>query len=349
MGTYINLDISKSVANEEWAKVYEEALLLLEELPFAERGQPFIHGAYPYCWIRSKEREFIYENHDLDNVGWCTSGDYFSLIGAEEYHIPKVLLKDNEFDPDAGDAMRDFVDCYYDSKWDRKNRKTICLWGGKTQEEFYHFLILAVACLIEDRLKDKAFLHGVITYNQCEFAVNLVNEILENKISMPTCCDLERITKRLDAMDLSSDVKSEALKLCCCIRLNTETKESEYIINEYEDLRKYKTGDTIAPDVFEIIIQSFEIYDTFCEEDTFKQLMNDHTSAERYAWLVHNSRQIMLRDTDWERIYEELHNDKESFRRYYPMCRVRPRRNSHTHTVIAFATNDELYDYLKKQ
>lgn len=91
MGIFIYLQISKSVTQEEWEKVYEETLQLMKSLPFAEHTYADIHNIKTICLVPSKERE---ETDFFQNpkIGWRASGDYVTMREAEDYYIPRHLL-----------------------------------------------------------------------------------------------------------------------------------------------------------------------------------------------------------------------------------------------------------------
>lgn len=130
--------------------------------------------------------------------GWCTTMDYNSLDGAEEYFIPEKLVDDRMLNPSAGDAMLEALPAYmnYDSE-DERFCQTYSIPGGKTQGCAYHMYLLSVACLIEDRLGEKAFVYGDITYEQCRKAVKIANEYLEKPIVIPARCEAERLYRRI--------------------------------------------------------------------------------------------------------------------------------------------------------
>lgn len=77
------------------------------------------------------------------------------------------------------------------------------MWGGKSQGELYHLYLLAIACLIEDRLKHKAFVYGDITYGQCVVAVDMANKYLEKKIVLPDRCVLECLYERISVLEFT--------------------------------------------------------------------------------------------------------------------------------------------------
>lgn len=56
----------------------------------------------------------------------------------------------------------------------------------------------------------------------------------------------------------------------------------------------------------------------------------------------------MIRDTDWEKVYNELVEDPTAFARYYPMVRVEAGSEELRTMLRAFVINDELYLYSKE-
>lgn len=102
MGIFIFTAVSKSVTEKEWEKVYRETLTLVEAFPFAERGVVTYAGRDIVCAVRTKEKEMPFG--EPKQRGWCTTMDYVSLNGAEEYYIPEKLVDDRKLNPSAGDA-----------------------------------------------------------------------------------------------------------------------------------------------------------------------------------------------------------------------------------------------------
>ena len=77
--------------------------------------------------------------------------------------------------PKAGDAMMSVLPAYTDyGRNHERSCHTDSLWDAKTQGEPYHMYLLAIACLIEDRLGDKAFVRGDITLGQGRKTVDLI-------------------------------------------------------------------------------------------------------------------------------------------------------------------------------
>lgn len=83
------------------------------------------------------------------------------------------------------------------------------VWGNKTQGEPYHIYLLAIVCLIESRLGNKAFVYGDITRAQCKRAVEFANIHLKEPIDIPARCDKERFWKRVSDLPFSEKEQFE--------------------------------------------------------------------------------------------------------------------------------------------
>lgn len=81
---------------------------------------------------------------------------------AEDYFLSRDLVKEDEIDPGVGDAILCYLAAHcLGYRWkDDICSHTYGIWGGKTQGEVYHMYLLAIACLIEARLGEKAFVYG---------------------------------------------------------------------------------------------------------------------------------------------------------------------------------------------
>ena len=47
------------------------------------------------------------------------------------------------------------------------------------------------------------------------------------------------------------------------------------------------------------------------------------TPEARCEWLVFQNRSVLLRDKDWDKIFEDIMDNPGSYARYYPMVRVK--------------------------
>ncbi len=241
MGIFINMSISISVTKDEWNSVYRESLRLVNAFPFAERQEVPIRGIKTICLVPTKEREQRYGwNKEKVRTGWFADGDYESLRTAEDYFLPRDLVTDDRYDPDAPDAMFSILPAYLDYDWnDPRFQRCYDIWGAKTQGEPYHMYLLAVACLIESRLGSKACVYGDITRGQCRKAVEMANRHLDIKIDLPARCDPERLLERIKAFPLS---ETEMLKVYTSMYLGNKDAAfgnaarklfSEAAFNEY--------------------------------------------------------------------------------------------------------------------
>lgn len=208
MGIFIYEATSHSITMEEWKNVYDETLLLMEKLPFAECGTISRGGEKGICLVRTEEREYV--NGDEKSRRWCSCGDYSTGRCAEEYYLWSNAVKEDKIVPEAEDAILALIPKEVRERFpedDLRFRQGWSIWDAKTQGEPYHNLILAVACLLEDRLGYKAFVFGDITRGQCKKAVSIANEVLEKPIDIPARCELNWFFERISKLPLNSGEK----------------------------------------------------------------------------------------------------------------------------------------------
>jgi hypothetical protein len=280
MGIFIHLEISKSITKPEWEAVYEETLQLIKNLPLAERRKVDIHGVDTICLVKTEEHTFppLWGNHE-ERWGWKADGDLETLKSVEEYFLPRDLIGDNVVEEDAGDAMLGDCPAYLNHDWnDARFTHVYRKWGNKTQGEPYHMYLLAVACLIEARLGTKAFVYGDITRGQCKKAVEIANEFLDSTIEMPDRCYVDRLMRRVDALQLP---ESDKLNVFEVFYLGTKDAAFGETLRQYfpkkflnaywkNRFKNSKIG-TIGFDkkVSEYLLWGFEI-DKLCEFVNFK-------------------------------------------------------------------------------
>lgn len=540
MGIFIHMSISKSVTKREWENVYEETLQLAKLFPLAERQKVKCRGIETICLVPTVEREEAYGWHgEKIRQGWFADGDYETMRTAEEYALYRDMIDENEVEMDAGDALLGALPAYLNYDWeDSRCSHTYEIWGGKTQGEPYHMYLLSIACLIEARLGEKAFVYGDITRGQCKKAVELANEHLRKPIDVPDRCDMERFFKRVSQLNMSEkeqfaifnalylgtkdsiygdyirgrysdeifdnfwknkfknyqigmigfdDYINKYLlwgfdlgKLCSFVNYNdddnvpqyekfikrimdtklhlkkkncedilqidqeesapysiytlmaqfvfasarnkkveryipisevkailirelgdkcavadiideylkqesqeqkiklsgeesdiefeelcqqdsseifsqlmnterqmmTEQRE-KYDITTYEELIYYEAGDSMEPNLRGALKKAFIFYNSLLDEKYYKELM-EQTASIRCRWLVDHNRSILIREQDWNKIFTDIEEDKESFSRYYPMMRLKLNHEDQIYMIIAIALNDELYEYCKQ-
>ena len=211
MGIFIYLAVSKGTTEEEWNRVYQESLELVDAFPLAERGKITYCGKQVICAVRTKERKMPYGGGE--EYGWRAEMDYDRLNWAEEYYLPKKLIDSQETDKGIHDAMMSALPAYLGYSWDEERfNHSYSLWGGKTQGEPYHMYLLAIACLIEDRLGEKAFVYGDITQGQCRKAVEMANQYLKKPIRLPGRCDMDCLYRRIQRLPIDEIEKADVFE-----------------------------------------------------------------------------------------------------------------------------------------
>ena len=206
MGVFINLAVSYSASQPEWEAVYQEALELAQKLGLAEVRRLEIGGVTVRCLSRTREYTSASRWLNEDWTGFQISGDYETLQIAETNHVPKQLGPTGTV-TEAADAM---LEIYRMDEDYRYEPKVYPFLGNKTQGYSHHIPLLAMCCLIEDRLGAQAYTYGDITLGQCRRAVELANEHLAQPISLPDSCDRDRLIRRVRALPISAE---EQLKL----------------------------------------------------------------------------------------------------------------------------------------
>lgn len=225
MGIEIHLSISDSVTQQEWEKVYEETLQLVQAFPFADLKRVLIKGIPVCCLVPTREQKEIGRwNHGKIDAGWSAVGDYETMMTAEDYYLPRNLVDDRKAAPDGKDALLGIICDDMDEDWDDSPyQKFYALWRNKTQGKTYHLYLLAIACLIQARLGKKAFVYGSITRGQCRKAVEMANEHLSTPIDLPDQCDMERFFRRVSDLPLS-----RKQQLTVFVKLYLGTQDAEF-------------------------------------------------------------------------------------------------------------------------
>lgn len=237
MGIFIYLAISKSVTSHEWEKVYAETLKCIEAFPLAEIKKVSIQGIETICLVRTEETR----NTDGEETksSWSAHGDYVTMHSAEKYYLSNKTIGD-KWEPNAGDAMLGILPVYFNYNPEEPRFNHIYdIWGAKTQGEPYHIYLLAIACLIEARLGEKAFIYGEITRGQCRRAVEIVNEQLDIPIDMPARCDIERFFKRVSKLPLSDEEKLRVFTELFLGNQDSDFRKRVRMLFSAEAFRKY--------------------------------------------------------------------------------------------------------------
>lgn len=203
MGIFISLKIADTITAEEWERAYQKSVTLMEKMPFIDKKAKEYYGAELICATKTVEEELFGE------MGWCAMGDGETMKTAEEFFLPKDILSAEQ----ASTSTKPYVDPYMSilpthdilSFEDERCSRVLRLWGNKTQGEPYHFYLLAIACMLEQELPGKVAIHGDITKGQCRKAVQIVSDLLGEKVELPDRCDLQRLHDRVREMPLQEN------------------------------------------------------------------------------------------------------------------------------------------------
>ena len=205
MGISIRLVISSHVSQERWRAVYNETLRLAKKLHLADIEEKEIHGHVVNCLVPCKEIE------QYGKKGWQTVADYIRGDHAESFFFPEELYKpksskaDNEAKNEADNkhtSKPSDILLYLANSIDLielENSIDDCqeIWGDKTQGRTYHLSLLAIGCLVQDRLGDDAIVVGDINAGQCREAVQKINKFLKTPIQIPCQCEPDRWLERI--------------------------------------------------------------------------------------------------------------------------------------------------------
>jgi hypothetical protein len=206
MGAYLNLYVSCSTKKDEWHAVYDEASKFVSVFPLSCLKEIPMMEVNMVCMVRSDSDKNYPEE-------WIASGDYETMRRAESFYLNRDMIDDGDTQLDAGDAIMPLIPIHLDHKWDEPQfDNSFRVFNAKTQYRPYHIYLLAIACLIEYRLKDKAFVCGDISYDQCKKAVELINRYLDELIDLPVSCDEKRLMERIKKLPIKEAEKSELFK-----------------------------------------------------------------------------------------------------------------------------------------
>jgi hypothetical protein len=276
MGVMLYLDICPDMAtNEQWEKIYGETLMLVEAFPFAETvfdRDKFANFGLNFVYAdRTREKDVDYK--ERKGLCWETDGDYKTFEFGETFKLWRDLdnykggygWKEIDASQIKGVdilANRLFFERNYDSCYD--SLESLCcvnckgLFGAKTQGYYYHLPLLAIACLIVDRLPKAAYVYGDITRGQIKEAVRWANVILSEPIGFPDTMDNDKLLMRLKGFIPDENVLLSAF---CDLTMNPSDDElghfirnnfSREAINDYnrKDLASQKPGTLGASDYF---------------------------------------------------------------------------------------------------
>ena len=226
MGINIGLVLSEHIPEQKWHSVYDESLALAQKLGLADLTLQIIHGHAVQCLTITQESE------EYGRIGWRAVADYVDRDGAEWFYTYRDLHRRNgdgqngyrEYhddqhlgdksgdqqhgDPYNHDILYEYAYYVVDLPGMEEPKGTFReMWGAKTQGKSYHMSLLAIGCLIQDRLGDDAMVRGDYTAGQCRVAVEMANRFLDNPIRVPCRCEPDRWLKRIERTNAREEHK----------------------------------------------------------------------------------------------------------------------------------------------
>lgn len=241
MGIFIKLEIvPDKISLDSWNSTYKEAVKLIQAYPFLDIvSQDLDNCSWNYADTPTETPIQYCQN----NIGFRLFGDLITMHTAESFELIKDLNYYRE--PQSEHKCKDILQLYTDNL---QGIKTV--FNDKTQGYDYHQYILAIACLLENRLQPYALVLGDISKGQMEAAVEWANSILEQPIQISQRANQEILLTRIKKLVPN---ELEALKIFMEATLNEKDKQlgcfikmnfaKNTIINYYiEEITQYKVG-----------------------------------------------------------------------------------------------------------
>lgn len=178
-----------------------------------------------------------------------------------------------------------------------------------------------------------------------KYPVN-VNELIDNYLAEEE--SQKKPEKPVDEMtdeEMGEALKRDASAVYTELVENKTDKLKEYDIYHYDFLKFYQKGDSINPEIEKTLAMILRFGKELLEKPYFARLMKE-PSEELCKWMASQAEEgyIMLRDSDWERIYTEITGDKGKFAKYYSLLKIDSGANDVNAFITALLVNPELYE-----
>lgn len=193
-----SISISKTITQQEWEKVYEETLSLAPQLDLCYVKEFYYEGVIGKCFAPSEELDK--DDYDIQRVLWRADGLYSKRIGICPVKFYRTL-KEKNCGQENGSAFLGYAN-------DDESLSSIIL-GEELINKSYITSILALAFLIEARLKEKAFVYGYFDYYLAQEALEKINKLLKEPIGMPAVCKADELMAYVQTTKFSKDKKFE--------------------------------------------------------------------------------------------------------------------------------------------
>jgi len=197
MGVYVELKVfGEYITEREWSETFDEALYLLKSNnamgPKSEVVQLKDHPEVErICYSRNIEGDI----NDPAKHHWHVVGDMNSLLTAESF----IMYRNrNRFEPyqqpdEHVDIIREIIKEVENGDVGDYDK----IFDAKTQGYPYHYSLLAVGMLLEDRFPKYAVVSGNIDRYQAIKSQEMIKDILKKDVSLPVVTDYERLIDRI--------------------------------------------------------------------------------------------------------------------------------------------------------
>lgn len=176
-----------------------------------------------------------------------------------------------------------------------------------------------------------AILDAYLEKEKAEQSVQICEEPVSEDV-METFCEQD-----------ASEVFSQVMEIK---RQSMEEEMEKYDIFTFEVLPYFEKGNTVSPEIKEVVKEYYQFYRSVTKEERYELLMRE-TAQKRCSWIVEQNRSILIRDKDWNKIFTDIRKNKEEFARYYPMVRIRMDSEPVRYFIKTIAINDDFYFYCK--
>ncbi len=215
MGVTIDLLVDFGyVSQAQWESVYDETLKLIDAYPFMDKIVD--ESTYRETFIYAdRTRDRFLSPWYPDRRGWYTIGDLESFDHAESFMLARdvTFYGRGDRNGEPGDVYFSLINWRSGIHPEIRDIETSAtgLFDGKTQGYGYHKHLLAIACLVEDRLKPHAAVHGDITRAQIQQSLTWANDHLSKPVAPPDRCDYRALLSRIKEHLQSEAAQIEAL------------------------------------------------------------------------------------------------------------------------------------------
>lgn len=228
MDAYLILEIlPEKIKKKEWEDLFLETLELIKAYPFSRKEFMDIHGLKVQAILPVKEGKNYWEISG-DFKSMKSAGTFVMFKNLDHYirHSSKrIYLSKEKPKPrkelGSGEELESGEDLKLGEnsasgkkleigeniesrennedilKYRLQNKNLVPLFYANTRGYTYHPYILAICCLIEQRLSGSAILRGTFDYMQAQKAIDWANSILDNPADLPIIVNYGKLYNRL--------------------------------------------------------------------------------------------------------------------------------------------------------